>query len=498
MKTILRFTGNLLGFLIITLGLVYAYFAIQPEGAEPRPGTAPVQAAIPPQERDPNRLWCQEHGIYEDECVLCHPERAAQGMKEPAASGDIPADAHEHAHEDAPGHDHGHIQTSEGTYCAEHNLPGEECGICQPQQAEILKPGESLKIRLGSLESASKAEIQTTKPQTGVLSDERTFLCETAFNQNRFARISPLADGVIQNVRVDVGEEVKEGQVLVEIASPEIAKAWSEYLKAIDQEKLKEHAHQREKDLAAKNISAKQDLQQAEAEYQIARTETQTARQQLINLGLTADDVTKMGNARSSSSRITLRAPFVGTIVERNAVMGEAVKAGEPLFQLADLSTLWLELSIPEDQAASARKGSRIVAEFDALPGLEGEGKIDWISPQVDRDTRMIKARAVIPNEEGKLKAGLFGQVQLVQETRAERIIVPHGAVQRVDGKPFVFVRQGDDLFDLRHVRLGRQSGGRVEILAGVSPADEVVTAGSFTLKSEFLKSRFGAGCAHD
>jgi len=496
MKTLLRLTGNLLGFLIISLGLVYAYFAIQPEGAESRPGMTTVQAAIPPQERDPNRLWCREHGLYEDECVLCHPELAAQAMKEPAVSGEVPPDAHGHAHED--GHDHGHVQTAEGLFCGEHNLPEALCGICQPQLAETLKPGESLKIRLRSLEAARKAEIQTAKPQTGVLSDERTFLCETAFNQNRFARIAPLADGVIQNVRVDVGDLVKEGQILVEIASPEIAKAHNDYLKAIDQEKLKERVYQREKELAAKNISAKQDLHHAEAEYQIARTETQTARQQLITLGLTSEEVAQLGNTRTSPPRLLLRAPFAGTIVERGAVLGEAVKAGEPLFQLADLSTLWLELSIPEDQAAFARKGNRIMAEFTALPGLQVEGTIDWVSPQVGRDTRMIKARAVIPNEEGILKTGLFGRIHLVEEDQPEQRIVPQEAVQRVDGKPFVFVRQDDDLFDLRHVRLGGQSGGRVEILEGVSPADEVVTAGSFTLKSEFLKSRFGAGCAHD
>ena len=110
----------------------------------------------------------------------------------------------------------------------------------------------------------------------------------------------------------------------------------------------------------------------------------------------------------------------------------------------------------------------------------------------------MIKARAVISNAENDLKAGLFGRVRLKQEIQDERLIIPQGAVQWVDGKSFVFVRQGDDLFDLRHIRLGNQARDRVEILEGLSPADEVVTAGSFTMKSEFLKSRFGAGCADD
>lgn len=490
MKTLFRLIGNLLGFLIITVGLVYAYFSIQPEGTDTRPGIVSAQAVTPPQDRDPNRLWCREHNVYEDECFLCHPELAAKEMSVSPSSGDVPADAHDH--------DHGHVQTAEGLFCGEHNLPEELCGICQPQRAETLKPGESLKVRLGSLESARKAEIQTGKPQTGALPDERTFLCETGYNQNLFARISSLADGVVQNVRVDAGDEVKEGQILVEIASPEIAKARSEYLKAVDQEKLKERIHQREKELSAKNISAKQDLQQAEAEHQIARTETQTARQQLINLGLSADDIANLLGARNASSRIPLRAPFAGTIVERHAVLGEAVRAGETLFQLADLATLWLDVSIPEDQAAPMRKGNRIAAEFTALPGLAVEGLIDWVSSRIDPETRMIKARAVISNAENDLKAGLFGRVRLKQDIQDERLIIPQGAVQWVDGKSFVFVRQGDDLFDLRHIRLGNQARDRVEILEGLSPADEVVTAGSFTMKSEFLKSRFGAGCADD
>ncbi len=429
--------------------------------------------------RDPNRLWCKEHNLYEDECTICHPEiiKLMQPEKEMLEAQSQSALA--------------------GLFCNEHQLPEIECGICQPELAAKLQPGKGMKIRFASAESSRMAGVRTGKPQMGSALQELGFPCEVRFNQNQVAHISPLADGVIRRVHVELGDTVTEGQLLVEVASNQIAKAKSEYLKAIDQEHLKKLTYEREKNLHEKNITAKQEFEQAEAEYQVAKTETLTARQQLLNYGLTEEDIEQVRTQRSTSSTLKVRAPFDGTVVEKEAVLGESVAAGQAVFELVDLSSMWIDLSIPESHISHVRIGSPMQAEFPSLPDNQIVGNVTWISPQIDAQSRMLKIRAEVDNPNRVLKQGLFGQARLLSGDERHRLLVPNEAVQRVDGNPFVFARQDNDLYELRRVALGSRTNQMVEIVQGLSTEEEIVIDNSFVLKSELLKSRMGAGCVH-
>lgn len=427
--------------------------------------------------RDPNRLWCKEHSVYEDECTICHPEiiKLIQPEKQLVES-----------------------QTSlTGLFCNEHQVPEIECGICQPELAAKLQPGKGMKIRFASAESSRMAGVRTGKPKMGSALQEHAFPCEVHFNQSQVAHISPLADGVIRWVHVKLGDAVIEGQLLVEVASNQIAKTKSEYLRAIDQENLKKLTYEREKNLSEKNITAKQEFQQAEAEYQVAKTETLTARQQLLNYGLTEEDIEQVRTQRSTSSTLKVRAPFDGTIVEKEAVLGESVAVGQSVFELVDLSSMWIDLSIPESHISHIQMGSPVQAEFPSLPEKQIVGNVTWISPQIDAQSRMLKIRVEVDNPNHILKQGLFGQARLLSSDKRLRVLVPGEAVQKVDGKPFVFARQEDDLYELRRVALGSKANQMVEILQGLSSEDEIVIDNSFVLKSELLKSRMGAGCVH-
>jgi cobalt-zinc-cadmium efflux system membrane fusion protein len=266
----------------------------------------------------------------------------------------------------------------------------------------------------------------------------------------------------------------------------------------MDQENLKKLIYQREKDLSQKNITAKQEFQQAEAEYQVAQTETMTTRQQLVNYGLTNEEIELVKAERQNTATLKVRAPFSGSLIEKHAVTGEAIDAGEAIFQLANLSTMWLDLSIPESQLSVIQYGDTVQSSFSAWPTEVFNGIVTWISPQIDEKTRMIKARVEIPNLDHRLKQGLFGQVRILKSNNQEQWIVPSDAVQQVDGKSFLFVKTQDDLFELRHVVLGNKANQQIEIVEGLTLEDEIVIASSFVLKSEFLKSRFGAGCTHD
>jgi cobalt-zinc-cadmium efflux system membrane fusion protein len=441
-----------------------------------------------PELKDENRLWCSEHNLYEDECIFCHPElkkkQAAADMENGGSKGNGSLDA----------------AVSIDLQCEEHGVLEKECGICHPELADALQPGQSLKIRFESAESAAKAGVGLTKPLPGRGLSDLSFLCRVTYNQNRFARITPLATGVVQRVLTDVGEIVVKGEVLVEILSPEIAKAKSEYLIALANEKLKETVFKRKKELLAEKIASQHDYELAHTEYKLAKNTTAAAYQQLLNYGFTSDEIKQIAATCSTSSTLRVLAPFSGTLIDRHAVVGETVMPGDITFTLADLSSMWLELSIPEDRIAQVAVGDSVETIFDVLPEARIRGQLTWVAAGIDEQTRMLKGRAVVPNLETKLKNGMFGQVRVVSERSITGLSVPAESLHRFgpDRAEFVFTKIADDLFEVRRVAIGAKKGDYVEILTGLMPEDQVVAAHSFTVKSEFLKARLGAGCVDE
>jgi cobalt-zinc-cadmium efflux system membrane fusion protein len=420
--------------------------------------------------RDANRLWCNEHGVYEDECFICHPELTSNNSEAPSVV----------------------------LYCEEHRVPEQECGICRPELAASLAPGTGLKVRLESTESAVKAGVVTVFPDEDEHHATHSVLCQATYNMNYLARITPLSSGVIRRVLVDVGAYVSKDDVLVEIVSSEIASAKVDYLTAMSNETLKELVYKREKGLFEKKISSQREYQQAMAEYQVATNTTNTRCQQLLNYGFTETEVKEIVETQSSTSVFPIRAQFAGTIIERNAVLGEAVERGDTLFSLADLSTMWIELSIPEDMLSSFKVGNTIEASFNSLPGTKLHGDLIWLASSIEEESRMLKGRAIVKNTDFLLKHGMFGKSSLLSELSDKGLYVPVESIQRFNNKSFLFVKLSDDLYEIRRVVLGSRHDDKIEIIEGVSLHEKVVAAGSFTLKSEFLKSRMGEGCVDE
>ncbi len=417
----------------------------------------------------PKRLWCNEHSVYEDECFICHPELKSNNKEVP----------------------------STGLQCKEHRVLESECGICHPELSNSLNIGQGLKVRLESPESAVKAGIITNVLSRGETMPGLTVLSRVIYNQNRFAHITSLASGIVQKVLVDVGAFVPEGEVLVEIASPDVARIKAEYLTTLTNKKLKELIFEREERLFNKKATSQHKFQKARAEYEIARNNTNTTRQQLLNFGLSEDEIQDIEDTQTSTSILPIRSSFSGTIVERHAVAGEFVKPGNVIFSLVDLSTMWLELSIPENHLSFFKVGDKIEASFKEYGIKKMQGLITWLASNIDEESRMLKGRAVVNNTDSFLKHGMFGEVQLLSQSYNKKFNVPVKSVQRLEGRDFVFVKLSVDLFEARRVETGESDKEKIEVLQGLSTLDELVVDGSFTLKSEFLKSRFGEGCTH-
>lgn len=410
----------------------------------------------------------------------------------------------DHGGHDHSGHDHsGHAHAAEkksgdkdacdscegetkagAEMCGEHGVPEAQCAICQPQLAAALKPGESLKVRLPSKDSAGLVGVQTAAPQSGAMADGIECVAEVSFNLNKLAQISSPVGGIVQGVEIDLGTQVAEQQCVARIWSASIAEIVS---KAV----LTHQTLERERKLRADRVTSAQSLQEAEAAHRAACQQART-------LGFTEEQIDALGNQQDEPVYVELRAPFAGEIVERSAVRGAQVEAGKPLFTVADRSVMWAMLQVPEAALARVQAGQPVELRVESVAGKVFAGKITWVSPAVDERTRLGRARAEFENTDGLLRDRMFATARILVRTAESALLVPSDAVQHVDGKPFVFVKREADLYDLRAVQVGARFSNRQELLGGVAASDEVAVTHAYALKSAMLMSKLGAGCAHD
>lgn len=393
-------------------------------------------------------------------------------------------DGHDHA-DHAHGEAKPHVESKSGVaMCTEHGVPEAECAVCQPGLAAKLKPGESMRVRLPSTNSLAIAGVETATPETGTMADGIECVAEVSFNQNKLAQIAAPVGGIVQAVDVDLGAKVEEHQTVAKLWSASIAEAVA---KAV----LSHQTLDRERKLRTERVTSEKDLQEAEAAHR-------TACQQLRTLGFTEEQVEELSVRPQEQVLMEVRAPFAGEIVERMAVRGALVDAGKPLFTLVDHSTVWAMLQVPETTLARVKIGQPVELRVDSLPGRVFSGKLTWIGPAVDERTRMARARAEFANPERLLKDKMFATGRILTRQTEGAMLVPPSAIQHIEGKPFVFVKLGEDLFDARAVRLGARFDGRQEVLIGVQPTNQIAVSHAFAIKSAMLMSRLGAGCADD
>jgi cobalt-zinc-cadmium efflux system membrane fusion protein len=403
------------------------------------------------------------------------------GCKKQEGAGPEGEAAGEHADNHAS---HAPPASSSTPMCVEHRVPEAQCAVCKPDLAAKLEPGESMKLRLPSANSSSMVGIQTATPETGAITEGVECVAEVSFNQNKLAQIAAPVGGIVQTVDTDLGARVEEKQTVAKIWSATIAEAVARAV-------LSHQTLDREKKLRAERVTSEKDLQEAEATHRAAC-------QQLRTLGFTEEQIDVMGANPQEQVLMEVRAPFAGEIVERMAVRGALVEAGKPLFTLVDHSTVWAMLQVPEAALGRVQVGQAVELRVDSLPGEVVTGKLTWIGPAVDERTRMVRARAEFANPARRLKDKMFATARILTRRAEGAMLVPSAAIQRLEGRPFVFVKLADDLFDARAVSVGSKANEHVEVLAGLNPAELVAVSHAFALKSALLMSRLGAGCADD
>ena len=231
------------------------------------------------------------------------------------------------------------------------------------------------------------------------------------------------------------------------------------------------------------------DLVSAQEEYLLARrlkddTLAASARRRLALWDIPTDQVDSLEARGSVTRTLLLRAPRSGEITEKMVIEGQAVKAGDNLFQIADARVLWADFAIFEQDAPAVRVGTSAVIRTDALPRRTYHGRVTFIYPALDPKTRTLTARVEVDNSGGELRPGTYGAAELLTAGR-RAVSVPLEAVLPTGTKDIVFVNRGDGRFLAREVRVGLRGDSLVEIVEGLKPGDEVVASATFLLDSE-------------
>ncbi len=353
-------------------------------------------------------------------------------------------------------------------------------------------------------EAAARAEIRTAPVEHRVLDAELSTTGQVDFDQTRLAHVSPRISGRVHRVHAVLGQAVRAGQELAEIDSIELGEAKAAFLQAKAREELARKSFDRVEGLLADRIAAEQEVLEAEASLRGATTSLQTAAEILRLYGLSQTQINSLTYEDRRAAIYPLRAPLTGTVIERHVTLGELVTPERNLFTLADLSRVWIWIDVYQRDLGGVHIDDGAHARVDAFPGEVFAGKVSYLSAQVDSDTRTVRARLDVDNPAGKLRPGMFVEVELVdphgREGAADRLpslTVPGGAVIR-DGKEFlIFVSLGEHRFERRVVLVGQKAGGFVEILDGVESGEPVVVEGAFLLKSASSKESLGGGHEH-
>jgi cobalt-zinc-cadmium efflux system membrane fusion protein len=330
------------------------------------------------------------------------------------------------------------------------------------------------------LRTAGPAKIRSTLKLQG----------EIQFNQDRLAHVVPRLAGVVVKSAKNLGDRVKKGDLLAVLESRTLADLKSEHAATQTRLDLARGNFEREKRLWEEKISAQQDYlasRQTLAETEIAHRNVE---QKLLALGLTHEALTRGGP--DGLTRYEIRAPIDGVVTEKHLAIGEAVKEDASIFTVADLSTVWAEMTIYPKDLSGVKLGQKVTVRASAL-SAEAEGRVSYVGSLIGEQTRSAKARVTLANPDRSWRPGLFVTVDLVQDETEVPVAVSAEAIQAYRDRKVVFGRFGE-FFEARPVELGRSDGKWVEVASGLAPGTRYAATNSFVLKADLGK----AGASHD
>lgn len=361
------------------------------------------------------------------------------------------------------------------------------CAACRNGSSESLKSGQDPPQKDQPLAAGAAATIKTIAPEYR----KRVTVLQTngkvEFNEERLVRVNAPLTGRVVEVLARPGDVVEPGHPLLMLDSPDLGSAKSDYAKAISDLERSEKALNLARDLFEVKANSEKEIRDAENEYRKAVAEKERAASRLLALGVPEAQLKDVASRIDTTTKIVVRAPRGGVIVERNVTPGQVVSFGQSdtpanLFVIADLSTMWVLADVYEPDVPKVRLGQVVTITPPCCPSERFDGKVTYISDSVDPQTRTVKVRAVVPNRDRMLKAEMF--VSVMMDTGSSMVLaIPQSAVHVDEGQTFVLVEKEKGNYERRPVKVGADLDGVVEVLEGITAQDRIVSAGSILLK---------------
>lgn len=311
------------------------------------------------------------------------------------------------------------------------------------------------------------ANISTIIVKKEKLKEQVTAYSYLDFVENNRKTISARFNGRIEKLFVDkTGDYIKKGQPLFEIYSPDLVQAQNEYLIAL-------------------NSSSDSSLL------------LKAAKKKLEIFGVTYEQILTLQKTREISITLTYYSPVNGTVIEKKVQEGVYVNEGTVIYDVAELSTLWNIAEVYENNLSSVKVGSSVILHLRSFPGEEFNGKVTFIYPVINSQTRTVKVRSAFSSHGGKLKPQMYGET-VFNNYGGQGLLVPADAVIIAGKRAVVWAKTGDGIFEARTVQIGNRYGDKYQILSGLREGDEIAATGGFLIDSESqLKTGMPNGHQH-
>ena len=317
-----------------------------------------------------------------------------------------------------------------------------------------------------SAADAQRIGVTYATATVGPMSREIRSVGQVTFDETRVQTIAPKIDGYVDQLQVNAtGQYVERGQALLTIYSPMLVTAQEELL------------------LAAR---LQNDVSAASEQTRRNALELLTgARRRLAYWDIPEEVVAEIERTGAVRKTLTLRSPVSGYVLEKNVFAGQKIMGGDALYKVADLGTLWVEGEVFEQDLSVIRLGQVVTAEFQALPGDVRRGRIAYVYPTVNTESRTARIRVVVPNGDLRLKPGMYATIRIGGAARQGVLTVPQSAVLSTGERSIIFVKEAGGQLAPREVTLGAASGDRIEILRGLARGEVVVASATFLVDAE-------------
>ncbi len=342
-----------------------------------------------------------------------------------------------------------------------------------------------------TLDDSVRSRISIGVIGTSLVTDTARVAGRIETNQYRTARVGAPITGRISAIDAEYGQKVREGQVLAEINSPELAQAQLAFLRAHSQQQLLTREVERAQLLLAGDVIGSAELQRRQSQLTVMSAEKRAVSDQLRALGLSAPRIQRLEETGQIQQTAAISATLSGTLIERKVNLGQVVSPADVLFVVSDLTSVWAVAEVPEQDAGFVKRGQKVRLEVPALGNERVEASVEFVADVVDPQTRTVRVASVLDNRDQRLKPSML-MTMLVEGRTVQRQVVPASAVVRENGVDHVFVEIREGAFRLTPVEPGAEHDGLRPLAKPLPEGSRIVTDGAFHLNNVRIQRALG------